>query len=192
MEVLVYNLIFLWFTDSVHLLWCLLGNSILNLDFIQTQTGQDAVRLSFLFFRHRTSISDVYKTVTWTMCMARPDVYTDDKQTSLFESFLGVYYYALPSQHLVSEWRCKSIYYQSCSLGLHTTINTTSMIVSTCHTVKLLTRAGVIVGWFYVMALQATVELTGAVLFLWICMLLLLTQPKEISCYRTTGTGNIY
>jgi hypothetical protein len=29
----------------------LLRNSILNLDFIETQTGQDAVRLNFVFAR---------------------------------------------------------------------------------------------------------------------------------------------
>lgn len=44
---------------------------------------------------------------------------------------------------------------------------------------------------FFVMALQATTELTGAVLVLWIGMLLLFTQSKEIQnlCYRTPGTG---
>ena len=96
---------------------------------------------------------------------------------------------ALPSQYLGSEWRCKSIYCQSCSLGLHTTVNTTSMVVSKCHIVRLLTCARVIVSPFYVMVLQTTMGLTGAVLVLWNGVLLLLTQSKEISCYRTAGTG---
>jgi hypothetical protein len=55
--------------------------------------------------------------------------------------------------------------------------------------VKLLTRAGVILKRFYIMALKATMELTRAVLVLWSGMLLLLTQSKEISCYSTAGTG---
>ena len=53
---------------------------------------------------------------------------------------------------------------------------------------KVLTRAGVLVRPFYVMALQATMGLTGTVLVLWTGMLLF-TQSKNLSCYRTTGTG---
>jgi len=53
---------------------------------------------------------------------------------------------------------------------------------------KGLTCAGVLVRRFYAMALQATMELTGKVLVLWTGMLLF-TQSKDISCYRTTGTG---
>lgn len=159
----------------MHVPCCLLRNRILNLDFIQAQIGQYVAHLSSVFFRNSASVNDVYKTIPWPMNMAQPDVYTGDKQIYLFESFVGVYVYALPPQYLGSEWRCNSIYYQSSSLALHTTTITTSKIVSTWHAVRLLTRAGVIARRIFFMALQATMEFTGAVLVLWIGMLLLLT-----------------
>jgi hypothetical protein len=80
-----------------------------------------------------------------------------------------------------------STYYKFCSLALHTTTNTTSMIVSACHAVRLLTRAEDHVRRFRVMALQATLELT-TVLVLGICILLLFTQSKEIYYYRRAVT----